>query len=211
MQSADRTGWFLPREGPPLDEHVEIQTIHSYILEVEPSSLISELSPEALYRLLPPGIRSCFRAHTILRKWIISKVVAPRLGFRARQARLEFLLQAIEVARLRNAEPSSPGSVSEQPCVRSFVEAVVTSAILSPECRMHQRAWQNIAANRGCQYETLAQLLVRPNTKSVASKDPLTVDMGWLIERILDVIAMPDLVESHNEEGQNLVNFDKRR
>jgi len=60
---------------------------------------------------------------------------------------------------------------------------------------MHQRAWQNIAASRGCQYDTLAQLLARPITKSVASKDPLTVDMGWLIERILDVIAMPDLVK----------------
>ncbi|KAJ3764713.1 hypothetical protein FB446DRAFT_797699 [Lentinula raphanica] len=41
--------------------------------------------------------------------------------------------------------------------------------------------------------------------------NPLTVDMGWLIVRILDIIAMPDAVESQNGEGQNLVNFDKRR
>ncbi|KIK60980.1 hypothetical protein GYMLUDRAFT_43514 [Collybiopsis luxurians FD-317 M1] len=211
VQTADRIGWFPQREAPTLEDHVEIQTIHSYMQEVEPSSLISELSPESLYRLLPPGIRSCIRAHSILRKWIISKVVAPRLGLYTRQARLEFLLQVIEVTRLRNAEPSSFSSVSEQACVRSFVEATVTSAILSPECRLHQRAWQNIAASRGCNFETLAQLLARPNTKSVVSKDPLTVDMGWLIERILDVIAMPDLVESHSDEGQNLVNFDKRR
>ncbi|KAJ4468415.1 hypothetical protein C8J55DRAFT_437773 [Lentinula edodes] len=211
VQSTDRTGWFPPREASSLDEYIEIQTIHSHIQDVEPSSLISELSPESLYRLLPPGIRSCIRAHSIIRKWLISKIVAPRIGLRARQVRLEFLLQVIEVARLRNAESSSPNSVYEQPCVRSFVEAAVTSAILSPECRMHHRAWQNVSASRGCNYDTLSQLLARPKTQSVASKDPLTVDMGWLIERILDVIAMPDLVESHNEEGQNLVNFDKRR
>ncbi|KAJ4471470.1 rho GTPase activating protein 22 [Lentinula aciculospora] len=211
VQSTDRTGWFPPREASSIDEYTEIQTIHSHIQDVEPSSLISELSPESLYRLLPPGIRSCIRAHSIIRKWLISKIVAPRIGLRTRQLRLEFLLQVIEVARLRNAESFSPSSVYEQPCVRSFVEAVVTSAILSPECRMHHRAWQNISASRGCSYDTLSLLLARPKTQSVTSKDPLTVDMGWLIERILDVIAMPDLVESHNEEGQNLVNFDKRR
>ncbi|KAJ3911777.1 hypothetical protein F5877DRAFT_93730 [Lentinula edodes] len=177
VQSTDRTGWFPPQEASSLDEYIEIQTIHSHIQDIEPSSLISELSPESLYRLLPPGIRSCIRAHSIIRKWLISKIVAPRIGLRARQVQLEFLLQVIEVARLRNTDP----------CVWSFVEAAVTSA------------------------NTLSQLLARPKTQSVASKDPLTVDMGWLIERILDVIAMPDLVESHNEEGQNLVNFDKRR
>ncbi|KAF5377413.1 hypothetical protein D9757_009715 [Collybiopsis confluens] len=211
VQSADRTGWFPSREPLAQEDQVEIQTIHSYLQEIDPSSLISELSPESLYRLLPPGIRSCIRAHSILRKWIISKVVAPRLGLYKRQSRLEFLLQVIEVARLRNADSLSPDNVSRQACVRSFVEAAVTSAILSPECRMHQRAWQNIAVSRGCNYETLVQLLARPTVQSISSKDPLTVDMGWLIERVLDVIAMPDLVESHNEEGLNLVNFDKRR
>ncbi|KAJ3722154.1 rho GTPase activating protein 22 [Lentinula guzmanii] len=211
VQSTDRTGWFPPREAPSIDEYLEIQTIYSHIQDVEPSSLISELSPESLYRLLPPGIRSCIRAHSIIRKWLISKIVAPRIGIRTRQARLEFVLQVIEVARLRNSENAIPNSLSEQPCVRSFVEAAVTSAILSPECRMYYRAWQNVAAGRGCSHDTLSQLLARPKTQSVASKEPLTVDMGWLIERILDVIAMPDLVESHNEEGQNLVNFDKRR
>ncbi|KAF9065118.1 hypothetical protein BDP27DRAFT_1332534 [Rhodocollybia butyracea] len=200
VQSADRTGWFLPREITALEDHIEIQTIHTHIQEVEPSSLISELSPESLYRLLPPGICSCIRAHSIVRKWIVSK-----------SSRLEFLLQVIKVARLRNAESLTPTLVSEQPCVRSFVEAAVTSAILSPECRMHQRAWQNIAVAQGCNYETLAQLLARSMTEGISSKEALTVDMGWLIERILSVIAMLDLVESQNEEGQSLVNFDKRR
>ena len=88
---------------------MEIQTIYSQIQEVEPSSLIAEMTQEALYRLLPPGIRSCVRAYTIIRKWLIAKLVAPRIGLRARQARMELLIQVIEVARLRNTEtPSTP-------------------------------------------------------------------------------------------------------
>ncbi|KAJ3912468.1 hypothetical protein F5877DRAFT_84775 [Lentinula edodes] len=94
VQSPDRTRWFPLREVSSPDKHIEIQTIHSHIQDVEPSSLISELSPESLNHLLPPGLRAC-------------------------QVRLEFLLQVIEVARLHNAESSSPNSVYEQPCVQS--------------------------------------------------------------------------------------------
>jgi GTPase-activating protein BEM2 len=188
---------------------VDIQTIHSYLQEVEPSPLISELSPECLYRLLPPGIRSCIRAFYILRKWIISKLVAPRIGLRARQARMESLIQALEVSRMRSLEHNT--RLDDQPCVRSFVEAVISSALISSESRMHHRAWQNVAVNRGSQCDSLASLLSRPTVRSVSSNEPLTVDMGWLIERILDVVAMPDTVEPIHQEGQSLVNFDKRR
>ncbi|KAK7029539.1 rho GTPase-activating protein [Paramarasmius palmivorus] len=208
-QSADRTGWFLPREPPSIEEMVDIQTIHSYLQEVEPSSLISELSPECLYRLLPPGIRSCIRAFYILRKWIISKLVAPKIGLRARQARMESLIQALEVSRMRSLEHNT--RLDDQPCVRSFVEAVISSALISSESRMHHRAWQNVAINRGSQCDSLTSLLSRPTVRSVSSKEPLTVDMGWLIERILDVVAMPDTIEPIHQEGQSLVNFDKRR
>jgi len=53
VQMADRTGWFLPREPISTTEDIEIQTMYSHILEVEPSPMISELSQEAIYRLLP--------------------------------------------------------------------------------------------------------------------------------------------------------------
>ncbi|KAG5636991.1 hypothetical protein H0H81_006167 [Sphagnurus paluster] len=211
IQSSDRTGWFSPREVPTMEEVVEIQTIYSHIHEVEHSQMISE-GQDSLYRLLPPGIRSCVRAYTIIRKWIVSKIVAPRLGLRQRQARMDLLLRVIEVTRLRNANTRSPSSlIVEQPCVRSFVEAVTTSAILSVESRMHYRAWQNVAVARGVQCDSLATLLARPSTKSVSFQDTLTPDMGWLMERMLEVIATPDTVESVAQDNQNLVNFDKRR
>ncbi|KAG5644301.1 hypothetical protein DXG03_008719 [Asterophora parasitica] len=212
VQSSDRTGWFSLRETPTIDEVVDIQSIYSHIQEVEHSPMISEFSQDSLYRMLPPGVRSCVRAYGIIRKWIISKIVAPRLGLRARQARMELLLRAIEVARLRNITSSATSALLvDQPCVRSFVEAVTTSAIISIESRMHSRAWQNLAVSRGVQCDSLSALLSRPMTQSVSSRDPLTPDMGWVIERMLEVIATPDTVESVAQESQNLVNFDKRR
>lgn len=190
---------------------MEIQTIYSHIQEVEPSSLISELSQDALYRLLPPGVRSCIRAYAIIRKWLVAKLVAPRIGLRARQARMELLVQVIEVARLRNTETPSTPQLIDQPCVRSSVEAVATSALLSVESRIHHRAWQGIAIGRGASCESLAALLHRPYVQSTSSVDSLTVDMGWLLERMLEIIATPDIIEASSHEGQNLVNFDKRR
>ena len=190
---------------------MEIQTIYSHIQEIEPSSLISELTQDALYRLLPPGVRSCIRAYSIIRKWLISKLVAPRIGLRSRQARMELLIQAIEVCRLRNTETPSTSQLIDQPCVRSFVEAVTTSALLSVESRLHHRAWQGVAFGRGSTCDSLSSLLLRPYVQSTSSGDSLTVDMGWLLERMLELIATPDVIEASAEEGQNLVNFDKRR
>ncbi|EAU92027.2 rho GTPase activating protein 22 [Coprinopsis cinerea okayama7 len=211
VQTSDKTGWFTSREPSTIEEITEIQSIYGHLQEVETSSLISELSQEALYRQLPPGIRSCIRAFGIIRKWLISKIVAPRLGLRARQARMELLVQAVEVARLRNAERAQSGPAIIQPCVRSFVESVVTSAILSIESRMHHRSWQSVAHNRGTQCDSIASLLLRPFVQSTSSTDCLTVDIGWLLERMLEVIASPDVLDSSSAEGQTLINFDKRR
>ncbi|KAG5351583.1 hypothetical protein C0989_005739 [Termitomyces sp. Mn162] len=212
IQFADRTAWFSTRETSTIEETVDIQNIYGHIQDVDHSPLISEMTQDSLYRLLPPGVRSCVRAYAIIRKWIIAKIVATRLGPRARQARMELLLRVIEIARWRNTN-SGPGAAQSifQPCVRSFVEAVTTSAILSVESRLHSRAWQNIALNRGVQCDSLAALLSRPSTQMAHNQEPLTPDMGWVLERILEVIADPDIVPSVSEEGQNLVNFDKRR
>jgi len=190
---------------------VEIQTIHSHVRQVEPSHLISELGHDTLYRLFPPSIRSCIRAYGILRRWLTSKLVGPRLGIRARQARMDLFLCAIEVARLRGRE--APSSLPrDMPCTRSFVEAVLTSAVLSVESRLHQRAWQNLALSRGVQCDSLASFFTKPCVHSIKFKEPLIVDMGWLIERLLEIATTPDIVESLSlDVPQSLVNFNKRR
>ncbi|KAH9935113.1 uncharacterized protein BXZ73DRAFT_89498 [Epithele typhae] len=187
LQSADRTGCSIADE-------VEIQSMNSYILEIEPSPLISELAQENLYRLLPPTVRSCIRAFGIIRKWLISKIAASRLGFQGRAQRMERVLRAIE-----------------RPCVRSFVESALTSAVLSVESRTYQRAWLGVAVGRGTGCDSLASYLARPVVTHLSSRGTLTVDIGWLMEKVLEIISLPDVLESPSEERAVLVNFEKRR
>ncbi|KAH8103500.1 hypothetical protein BXZ70DRAFT_925997 [Cristinia sonorae] len=210
VQSADRTGWFPVREPNSISDEVEIQYIHSYLLDVEPSTLISELGQDSLYRLLPPAVRGCIRAFGILRKWLMSKITAQKIGLRVRHNRMDLYLRAIEVCRIRNAIPGDLPHF-ERPCVRSFVETILTSAVLSVESRMYHRAWQIAATTRGTSCDSLSSLLSKPIVTSVSNKDSLTTDMGWLIEKILEVISMPDVMETPPNESPVLINFDKRR
>lgn len=211
VQSADRTGWFSTREVPSTDD-IDIQSMYSHMTDVQPSSLISELSQDTIYRLLPPSIRSCIRAFNILRKWSISKLVTPKLGIRLRQARMDLFLRAIEIARLRsmNADSASFGC-GDRPCVRSFVEAVLTSAIISSESRMHHRPWQNVANMRGVQCDSLVGLLSRSAMPKKSYGDVLAVDVSWILERILELVSIPNVVTTSAENDQCIINLDKRR
>lgn len=210
IQSADRIGWFLPRDPSSVTEEVELQTMHALISEIAPTAMISELGQDLLYRLLPGSIRACVRAFGVLRRWIVSQVVAPKLGLAARTSRIELLLQAIEISRIRNTDTNSSGPPTEQACVRSFVESVVTSALLGSESRLYHRAWQSVAVQRGTSLETLTTLL-NPPVAQASRGEPLTVDIGWLMERMIEVINMPDVVDTLTDEAQPMVNFDKRR
>jgi hypothetical protein len=206
----DRTGWFITREPVTNADEVEVQTFHSLVCEVETTSFVSGGGQDSLYGLLPASIRSCIKAFAIMRKWFISKLAFPKLGLRPRQSRFERLLQAVEISRIRNSDSTSSTPISEKPCVRSFVEAVLTSAILSPESRMYARAWQNVANARRTAVDSLSALLDSSNVQT-STGDSLLVDVGWLFERILEVIAIPNVVNPLAEEGQGLVNFEKRR
>ena len=174
--------------------------------------MIAELAQDSLYRLLPPAVRGCLRAFVILRKWLISKLVTYKMGIRARQTRMERLLRAVEICRFRSMEPSAGDTVNvDRPCVRSFVEAIITSALVSIESRMYHKAWQTAAGLRGTTCDTLSALLGKSDVAAGTPREPLTVDIGWLLERIVEVISLPDLLESSGQEGVTLVNFEKRR
>ena len=99
----------------------------------------------------------------------------------------------------------------ERPVVRSFVEAVLTAAIISPESRMHQRPWQNVAHMRGVQCDSLGALLSRPTVPKKSHGDPLIVDISWLLERVLEIVSIPNAVTISPEDPQSIINLDKRR
>ncbi|OAX35708.1 hypothetical protein K503DRAFT_868067 [Rhizopogon vinicolor AM-OR11-026] len=211
VQSADSTGWFSTREVHSPDD-IDIQSMYSHMMDVPPSSLISELSQDNFYRVLPPSIRSCIRAFNILRKWAISKLVAPKLGIRTRQARMDLFLRAIEIARLRSMETGSASlGCGDRPCVRSFVEAVLSSAVVSSESRMHHRPWQNIANIRGVQCDSLVALLSRPTVFKKSYGDALAIDISWILERVLELASIPNVVTTSCENDMAIINLDKRR
>ncbi|THH20488.1 hypothetical protein EW146_g880 [Bondarzewia mesenterica] len=211
VQTADRMGWFLTRDASTTSDDVEIQTIYSHMSEIEPSTMISELTQDSIFRLLPPGLRSCLRAHHVLRKWLVSRLVSPRLGIQVRQARMELILQAIEICRRRSLSDSPDDAFPENPCIRSFVEFVLTSAVLSVESRIHQRAWYNVANSRKVGCDNLLAYLARPVCQPSQPNHPLKTDMGWTLERMLEIISLPDVHEPMSPESRPLVNFDKRR
>ena len=186
--------------------------MYSHTMDVQPSSLISELSQDNIYRLLPPSIRSCIRAFNILRKWTISKLVAPKLGIRIRQARMDLVLRGIEIVRMRSMDAGSASvGCGDRSCVRSFVEAVLSSAVISSESRMHHRPWQNIANIRGVQCDSLVALLSRPAVPRKSYGDPLAIDVSWILERILELVSIPNVVTTSSENDQCIINLDKRR
>jgi hypothetical protein len=179
-------------------------------MEVPQSPLISELSQEQLYRLFPPSLRSCLRAHHVLRKWLVSKIVAPRIGSQVRQARMERLLKAVEVCRNRSDFGDSQSPSVDRRCIRTFAEFILTSAILSPESRIYSRAWNNVANARRTGLDSLVAMLVRPSHQHSRSLPDLITDMGWTLERMLEIFSLPDALPSPTD-GSSLVNFNKRR
>ncbi|KAG8910322.1 rho GTPase-activating protein, partial [Tulasnella sp. 408] len=210
-QTTDRTGWFSFRDVSSQDDGAVIQDLYIHIQNVEPSPLITSGSQhEHLYRLLSPSLRSVIRAHNSLRDWFIFKLANPAIPYSTRLKRMELIIRAVEVCRNRaqDTDQSSEEFDPDQPLVRSFIEAVLVSAILSPESRAYARAWHDVAGNRNTSVEDLASLVSIPTipTKKGAS---LTIDPAWIMERMLEIITLPDVIE--REESQSLINLEKRR
>ena len=115
-------------------------------------------------------------------------------------------------ARGRSEADDSLGVANgERRVVRSFAEHVLTAAILAPESRAYARAWANVAAARGVGLDNLAGMLVRDVDEiGGGGEGSLTTDVGWLLERVLEVLSLPDMFEAVTETGR-VINFDKRR
>lgn len=214
-QGCDRTGWFNNFELSTSSETLEIEDVYKHLQDLDISPLVSEMNTGFLDRLLPVGIRTVFRAHSYMTKWAIVQIASPQLGLQKREQRMEYFLRAIEVCRARSSPLENDNSAIhpiQRPCIRSFVETVLTSAILSSHSRMFHRAWQNVALQRNVAVDSLLSLTSRSNVPHTARpKQKLTPDMGWVIERMLEILSMADTVPSLSATGSALINYDKRR
>lgn len=174
------------------------------------------MSGDSLSRLLPPGIRSLIRVFTVVRKWLIYSITDPKISIHVRRARVSNLMDALEICRALTCVPPDDRDkplmpVHDRPTVRSFVEAVLTSALVSRESRLYTRVWQSISYHRAAPAcDTMATLFEKRNWVG-AGTFKLTVDLAWLLERMLEVISLPDALEPSQQNPLPLVNFDKRR
>lgn len=153
-----------------------------------------------------------------MRSWIVAQISDPSISPRRRQARLEVLISALDICRSRSADPDtvwtpSPPSFLNgfhvEPRIATFVGSAIRSAILSPESRAFAHSWHAVALVRGkSSIEGLAGLL-----SEMEGSTPLdcTVDLGWFLERLVEVVCVvPEFVDS-SMQVSSLVNFDKRR
>jgi hypothetical protein len=205
VQTLDLTGWYSMRDSQNSVD-VNIQNIQAYLMkgQLQPSTLISELGQDQLYRLLPTSLRACIRAHEQLSKWIIAKLSERRLGHNVRCARLEKLFKALELSRTTGIKLDNPND----PVVRSFAEAILSRALLSPESRSYIKAWQDVASHRTGRMDSLSSLLVTTSGTEEVEGRSLVVDLGWFLERMMEAVAMPNVIE---DTQKPLINIDKRR
>lgn len=220
IQSKDKTGWILLTDLPTLSQdEMIIQNIYNHLTLVEPSPLLSDFPPTPrLINLAQPSIRSMLHCFDQARKWATAVLAQPAIPIEMRQRRMEKFLQALDLCRALSSK--TDGVEDGAPVIRSFVETVLTAAILSPESRMYHRAWYHTAAQRqvalGNQVINVDSLeaLVRPVSRDQLPFQPgfkLAVDFGWMVERLLELISMPDSLVNTTDALGPVINFEKRR
>ena len=207
-QSANPLGFFVPKLSLLSQEEDEpIQNIFSTLSDLQCHSTSS-----SVLESLPKSVRDACTFHLKLNNWVLSKIVDPKLNIEQRADRIAALLKAMAIGRKRmsrmdlyeNSNTSAPRHVP------SFVGNVIATALVRPESRHFVFAWQQAAKSitgSVSHIETLEQVI--PDVgDAVVSEQPLTICVGWMIERLLEIIChVPNMVVENNR----LINFDKRR
>lgn len=214
VQSRDKTGWILLTDLPTISQdEMIIQNIYFHLTLVEPSPLLADFPiTERLTGLAQPSIRTMLYCFDEARTWATAVLAQPGISMEVRARRMEVFLQALEMCRILSAK--TDGVAAGSPVIRSFVETVLTTAILSPESRMFQRAWYHTAIQRRLNSMETLESFLRPSLTEplpFPTGFKLAVDFGWMVERLLELVSMPDALVNTGDALGSVVNFEKRR
>ncbi|TIB18890.1 hypothetical protein E3P92_00350 [Wallemia ichthyophaga] len=235
-QVNENDGWFASKSQDinhnSSQENLPIQDIYTYI------SIVKGEGDVSIARRLPASVRAAHKATMIVRKWATNMISQVGLGLEARSKRIEIMLDAITICRSRmtclNGEDISMrtgGTLSSSMAsivpsandvsgstIKSMVEGALVAALVTPESRSHVGTWTKVADNRSADIQSLQTFIKSPDVsesdrrKSGSSlrerERPCAVDLGWIWERMLEVIL--DVRDDENLIGQ-FVSFDKRR
>ncbi|KAG0266631.1 hypothetical protein BGZ95_003020 [Linnemannia exigua] len=232
-QSADPVGWYLPRSGStPPEEDIVIMGVHNTLYSIRRNGALgTHWNGERLINSLPMCLQSLCKLHHIIRGWVNAQIAAPGVAFEVRVRRIQKFLDVILQSRNlmsrfaqdpKAAVMAGRRSGSDKPAfvgIPSFVEAAISSALVSPESRAYTRAWLEVASGQRGSVETLEDVLaVRCSGHEKSGSTPLgeldipaeelVPEIGWLIERMQETCCY---VRDMSYESPLLVNFDKRQ
>jgi hypothetical protein len=243
-QSADPLGWYLPRTGSSsTEDDIVITGIHNTLYSIRRNGALgTHWNGERLINSLPMCLQSLCKLHHIIRCWVNTQISAPGIAFDVRVGRIQKFLDVVLQSRVlmtrfaqdpKTVATSGRRSGSDKPPltgslpslsssstfvgIPSFVEAAISSALVSPESRAYTRAWLEVAAGQRGAVETLEEVLAVRRKQEIKPMTPLDLDtpaeelvpeIGWLIERMLETCCY---VRDMSYESPLLVNFDKRQ
>lgn len=207
-QSAEPLGFFVPKMALlSNEEEMHFQDVF-FLLE----NLRRVNSNDAVFDTLPTPLQELCILHRRIGDWILTQITESGIKVDARGKRISALLRCLTICRSRMSgmdlyESSNLGPRQHIP---SFVESAIAAALVRPESRIFAAAWGFAIEDGGAPgalMETLEQVI--PKTVGLLSNNsPMTPCVGWLIERMLEIVCyVPNMLVENNR----LINFDKRR
>lgn len=205
------------------DDELVVQDIYNYI-----EALYREGSEDRILSLLPRPMRELFRLHANLVNFFTVQISDPTIKREVRIGRMATLLKLLGIIRHRMSSLSIACSSNEPPqhedssaisCIPSFLETSITAAILRPESRAFTYSWNAASSDISKQFggsfsgsvqtlESIIPVIPLSQLKAMTKSFTLTPCVGWIIERLLEIVCyIPNMAFVNT----SLINFDKRR
>lgn len=223
VQSADVTGFFHVRYPQSNNEDdVIIQDIFTYF-----ETLYRDSTEERLLFAFPRPIRELFRLHTNLVNYFTVQIGEATIKKDERVGRMTSVLKILGIIKRRMSnlqlfsidDEKQDEKTEISPHIPAFLESAISAAVLRPESRSFANSWLQAAKEIYKQFggsfsgsintldgiipEIPASLLKKTSTAKA-----LTPCIGWLIERMLEIVCY---VPNMSVGDSRLINFDKRR
>ncbi|KAK9236168.1 hypothetical protein V1525DRAFT_231081 [Lipomyces kononenkoae] len=203
------------------DDDIIIQDVFGFC-----ASLHCLKSDELMISHFPKAIKKLYAFRMNLVLWVAIHIADPFLKKSLRVKRMVAMLRAIAICRKRmsviefgpqmKTDDDEPMEDDAEMKIPSLIESAIASAIVRPESRQYAAAWAEAAREVGKDIQQV-NFLEDIIPKFVAddnmaehneSWEPLTICMGWIFERILEIVCyVPNMAVSN----PSMVNFDKQR
>ncbi|KAK9451389.1 uncharacterized protein V1518DRAFT_8378 [Limtongia smithiae] len=223
MQTLDPLKMYSTASASTAEDEVIIQDVFTYC-----ASLRSFNSDELMIAKFPKPVKKLFAFRMNFVHWLVSQLLDRAIKRPQRIKRMVTLLTIIAHCRQRMSVIGyhlKDGDFSEETLIPSMIETAVAAAIVRPESRYYKICWVMAARELGKdvnRVDTLESIIPTLPTdeksqmhsstvgSGIESSTPktLTPCMGWIFERIFEIICFfPNM----SLDNPAMVNFDKPR